>query len=186
MLEAAKRLIQLGRGEEVEGVDVKMVEGQDKRQKRRSLVDLVMSPSRIFTAEKQFGERAEEDSDSREPEIGVRKFTPHSTGRRRRLSLRGKGRSSGGAGNHRSCPDLAALASISVEEEIGLFNTMSPTAPREAERSRQSWLLGKLKGRRGEDQGVGEEDVVDTVDTNTASVFGRASLKTQLIDINFE
>ena len=187
MLEAAKRLIQLGKGEEVEEVDVKVVEGQDKKQKRRSLVDLVMSPSRIFTAEKQFGERAEEDSDSREPEIGVRKFTPHSTGRRRRrLSLRGKGRSSEGAGNHRSCPDLAALASIGVEKEIGVFNTMSPTAPREAERSRQSWLLGKLKGRRGEEQGVGEEDMVDTVDTNTASVFGRASLKTQLIDINFE
>ena len=87
MLEAAKRLIQLGRGEEVEGVDAKVEEGQDKKQKRRSLVDLVMSPSRIFTAEKQFGERAEEDSDSREPEIGVRKFTPHSTGRRRRRSL---------------------------------------------------------------------------------------------------
>ena len=43
-----------------------------------------------------------------------------------------------------------------------------------------------MLARRGEEQGVGEEDMVDTVDTNTASVFGRASLKTQLIDINFE
>ena len=183
MLEAAKRLIQLGRREE-EGHQDKSV-----REKRRSLVELVMSPSRIFNGE-QLAEREEEvDGDeekheSTEDEVcGVRKFSSNTGGgrrRRRRLSLVGRSRNRKSGGSHRSCPDLAALARVDGSEQVEEENTMS--LQRGEEKGRQSWL-NKLRGRR---EGVEEEEMVDTVDTNTANVFVGANIKTQLIDIDFE
>ena len=177
MLEAAKRLIQLGRREE-EGVH----QEKSGREKRRSLVELVMSPSRIFN-EEQLAEREEEGESAEDEVVGVRKFTSNTGGgrRRRRSSLRGRGRSSKSGGSHRSCPDLAALARVGGDEQIEDVNTMS--LPRAEEKGRQSWL-SKLRGRKEEEQE--EEEMVDTVDTNTANVFGGANMKTQLIDINFE
>ena len=182
MLEAAKRLIQLGRREE-EGHQEK-----SGREKRRSLVELVMSPSRMFT-EEQLAERGEEDEEERQESAedeevgGVRKFTSYTGGgrRRRRLSLRGRARSSKSGGSHRSCPDLAALARVGGNEQEDV-NTLS--LHQGGEKGRQSWL-SKLRGRK-EGEGVEEEEMVDTVDTNTANVFGGANIKTQLIDINFE
>ena len=177
MLEAAKRLIQLGRREEEEGQ-------QEKSVKRRSLVELVMSPSRIFNGE-QLAEREENmDEDvSAEDEVGgVRKFTSNTGGgrRRRRSSLVGRAGKRKSGGSHRSCPDLAALARVDGSEMGEEENTMS--LQRGEEKGRQSWL-SKLRGRK---EGVEEEEMVDTVDTNTANVFGGANIKTQLIDINFE
>ena len=182
MLEAAKRLIQLGRREE-EG------HHQQKREKRRSLVELVMSPSRIFNGE-QLVEREveevgedEERHESAEDEVGgVRKFTSNTGGgrRRRRSSLVGRAGKRKSGGSHRSCPDLAALARVDGSEMGEEESTMS--LQRGEEKGRQSWL-SKLRGRK---EGVEEEEMVDTVDTNTANVFGGANIKTQLIDINFE
>ena len=178
MLEAAKRLIQLGRREE---------EGQqEKSVKRRSLVELVMSPSRIFNGE-QLAEREEnvgEDVSAEDEVGGVRKFTSNTGGgrRRRRSSLVGRARSRKNGGSHRSCPDLAALARVEGSEQVEDENTLS--LQRGEEKGRQSWL-SKLRGRK-EGEGVEEEEMVDTVDTNTANVFGGANIKTQLIDINFE
>ena len=194
MLEAAKRLIQLGsRREEESEKQVKSgrkwePEKSGSKEKRRSLVELVMSPSRMFT-EEQLAERKEEeveddDEERQEDEEvgGVRKFTSYTGGgrRRRRLSLRGRGRRSKSGGSHRSCPDLAALSRVGGNEQEDV-NTLS--LPRGEEKGRQSWL-SKLRGKRGEEEE--EEEMVDTVDTNTANVFGGANMKTQLIDINFE
>ena len=188
MLEAAKRLIQLGsRREEESEKQVKI----GRKEKRRSLVELVMSPSRMFT-EEQLAEREEEEGEDEEErqesaedeEVGgARKFTSYTGGgrRRRRLSLRGRGRSSKSGGSHRSCPDLAALSRVGGNEQEDV-NTLS--LPRGEEKGRQSWL-SKLRGRRGEEEEM-EEEMVDTVDSNTANVFGGANMKTQLIDINFE
>ena len=185
MLEAAKRLIQLGsRREEESEKQVKI----GRKEKRRSLVELVMSPSRMFT-EEQLAEREEEDEEERQEsaedeEVGeVRKFTSYTGGggRKRRLSLRGKARSSKSGGSHRSCPDLAALARVGGNEQEDV-NTLS--LHQGGEKGRQSWL-SKLRGRREEEEEE-EEEMVDTVDTNTANVFGGANMKTQLIDINFE
>ena len=182
MLEAAKRLIQLGRREEEGG------HHQEKREKRRSLVELVMSPSRIFNGE-QLVEREEEVGEdeerheSAEDEVGgVRKFTSNTGGgrRRRRSSLVGRAGKRKSGGSHRSCPDLAALARVDGSEMGEEESTMS--LQRGEEKGRQSWL-SKLRGRK---EGVEEEEMVDTVDTNTANVFGGANIKTQLIDINFE
>ena len=180
MLEAAKRLIQLGRREGEEG------HHQEKREKRRSLVELVMSPSRIFNGE-QLVEREEEVGEERhesaEDEVGgVRKFTSNTGGgrRRRRSSLVGRAGKRKSGGSHRSCPDLAALARVDGSEMGEEESTMS--LQRGEEKGRQSWL-SKLRGRK---EGVEEEEMVDTVDTNTANVFGGANIKTQLIDINFE
>ena len=175
MLEAAKRLIQLGRREE-EG------HHQQKREKRRSLVELVMTPSRIFNGE-QLVERDEEVGEDESAEVGgVRKFTSNTGGgrRRRRSSLVGRAGKRKSGGSHRSCPDLAALARVDGSEMGEEENTMS--LQRGEEKGRQSWL-SKLRGRK---EGVEEEEMVDTVDTNTANVFGGANIKTQLIDINFE
>ena len=183
MLEAAKRLIQLGsRREEESEKQVKI----GRKEKRRSLVELVMSPSRMFT-EEQLAEREEEDEEERQESAedeevgGARKFTSYTGGggRKRRLSLRGKARSSKSGGSHRSCPDLAALSRVGGNEQEDV-NTLS--LPRGEEKGRQVWL-SKLRGRRGEEE---EEEMVDTVDTNTANVFGGVNMKTQLIDINFE
>ena len=80
-------------------------------------------------------------------------------------------------GSHRSCPDLAALARVDGGEQVE-----EESLQRGEEKGRQSWL-SKLRGRK---EGVEEEEMVDTVDTNTANVFGGANIKTQLIDINFE
>jgi len=188
MLEAAKRLIQLGRRGEEEGA--KDQENGVKREKRRSLVELVMSPSRIFNGEKLVEEVGgdEERPESGEDELGgVRKFSSNTaTGgrRRRRSSLVGRARSrKRGGTQNRSCPDLAALADLVDGRSDQDENTMS--LQRGEEKGRQSWLLTKLKGRKEGEEGE-EEEMVDTVDTNTANVFGRADVKTQLIDINFE
>ena len=193
MLEAAKRLIQLGSRREEESEKQEKSgrkwepEKSGSKEKRRSLVELVMSPSRMFT-EEQLAERKEEevedDEERQEDEEvgGVRKFTSYTGGgrRRRRLSLRGRAQRSKSGGSHRSCPDLAALSRVGGNEQEDV-NTMS--LPRGEEKGRQSWL-SKLRGKRGEEEE--EEEVVDTVDTNTANVFGGANMKTQLIDINFE
>ena len=167
----AKRLIQLGRREE---------EGQEKKEKRRSLVELVLSPSRIFT-EEQLPEREEEDEERQESAeeyaVGNRKFKSYNGGgRRRRLSLRGRTRNSKSVGSHRSCPDLATLDGSELQED-------GNPSLRGEEKGRQGWL-SKLRGKK--EEGLEEEEMVDTVDTNTASVFGGATIKTQLIDINFE
>ena len=167
----AKRLIQLGRREE---------EGQEKKEKRRSLVELVLSPSRIFT-EEQLPEREEEDEERQESAeehaLGNRKFKSYNGGgRRRRLSLRGRTRNSKSVGSHRSCPDLANLDGSELQED-------GNPSLRGEEKGRQGWL-SKLRGKK--EEGLEEEEMVDTVDTNTASVFGGATIKTQLIDINFE
>lgn len=171
----AKRLIQLGRREE---------EGQEKKEKRRSLVELVLSPSRIFTEEQlpereeEAGEEDEERQESAEEYVvGNRKFKSYNGGgRRRRLSLRGRTRNSKSVGSHRSCPDLANLDGSELQED-------GNTSLRGEEKGRQGWL-SKLRGKK--EEGLEEEEMVDTVDTNTASVFGGATMKTQLIDINFE
>ena len=167
----AKRLIQLGRREE---------EGQEKKEKRRSLVELVLSPSRIFT-EEQLPEREEEDEERQESAeeyaVGNRKFKScNGGGRRRRLSLRGRTRNSKSVGSHRSCPDLANLDGSELQED-------GNPSLRGEEKGRQGWL-SKLRGKK--EEGLEEEEMVDTVDTNTANVFGGANIKTQLIDINFE
>ena len=167
----AKRLIQLGRREE---------EGQEKKEKRRSLVELVLSPSRIFT-EEQLPEREEEDEERQESAeehaVGNRKFKSYNGGgRRRRLSLRGRTKNSKSVGSHRSCPDLANLDGSELQED-------GNPSLRGEENGRQGWL-SKLRGKK--EEGLEEEEMVDTVDTNTASVFGGATMKTQLIDINFE
>ena len=178
MLEAAKRLIQLGRREE-EGHQEK-----SGREKRRSLVELVMSPSRIFN-EGQLAETEEEGESGEDEVVGVRKFTSNTGGRRRRRrsSLRGGGRSSKReGGSYRSCPDLAALARVGGNEQVEDVNTIS--LPQEEEKGRKESWLSKLRRRKEEEQE--EEEMVDTVDTNTANVFGGANMKTQLIDINFE
>ena len=93
-----------------------------------------------------------------------------------------RARSRKNGGSHRSCPDLAALARVEGSEQVEDENTRS--LQRGEEKGRQSWL-SKLRGRK-EGEGVEEEEMVDTVDTNTANVFGGANIKTQLIDINFE
>ena len=167
----AKRLIQLGRRDE---------EGQEKKEKRRSLVELVLSPSRIFT-EEQLPEREEEDEERQESAeehaVGNRKFKSYNGGgRRRRLSLRGRTKNSKSVGSHRSCPDLANLDGSELQED-------GNPSLRGEENGRQGWL-SKLRGKK--EEGLEEEEMVDTVDTNTASVFGGATMKTQLIDINFE
>ena len=182
MLEAAKRLIQLGRREEEGG------HHQEKREKRRSLVELVMSPSRIFNGEQlvekeeEVGEDKERHESAEDEVGGVRKFTSNTGGgrRRRRSSLVGRAGKRKSGGSHRSCPDLAALARVDGSEMGEEESTMS--LQRGEEKGRQSWL-SKLRGRK---EGVEEEEMVDTVDTNTANVFGGANIKTQLIDINFE
>jgi hypothetical protein len=197
MLETAKRLLQLGRRPE-EGQEAG--EPQEARRKRRSLVQLVLraeeagpepgrrkklslaqlvlSPSRLFTEEPKLP--AEEQEGPAEEAAAPRLFTAHKS-RSRRLSLRGGGRAEGpgpegeregrGRGNHLSCPDLSAL------QEEG-------RAPGRAGR-----LVARLRGRAGaRGQGAGGE--VDTVDSNTATVFGSQGAVSpgavELIDINFE